>query len=106
MSESSGNVFGDLGLSAPDIRLAKAELAASISAVIKRRKLTQAQAASLLGVDQPKVSALMRGRLGGFSTDRLLRFLLAMGQDIRIIVRVTRRRKGHGKLVVEEKTAS
>ena len=55
--------------------------------MIENRKLTQAKATSLLGVDQAKVSALLRGKLSGFSTDRLLRFLNALGQDIEIVVR-------------------
>jgi predicted XRE-type DNA-binding protein len=60
-----------------------------------KRKLTQARAAGLLGIDQPKVSALVRGKLGGFSTDRLFRFLNALGQDVEIVVR--RRRRGQDR---------
>ena len=63
-TESSGNVFADLGLADPEEALAKAELARQIGALLAERGLTQAQAAALLGVDQPKVSALVRGRLG------------------------------------------
>jgi len=82
----SGNVFADLGLPNPEEALAKAELANKITELIQGKGLTQIQAAKLLGVDQPKVSALMRGRLSGFSLERLMRFLLLLGQDIKITV--------------------
>src|SRR5947207_6799530 len=84
---SSGNVFADLEVPDAGEALAKAELAGRICAIIAERKLTQAKAATLLGVDQPKVSALMRGKLDGFSADRLFRFLNALGQDVEIAVR-------------------
>jgi predicted XRE-type DNA-binding protein len=83
---SSGNVFADLGVPNPEEALAKAELANKISVIIKERKLTQKKAAELLGIDQPKVSMLLRGRLTGFSIERLMRFLMLLGQDIRISV--------------------
>lgn len=85
--ESSGNVFADLGLPDPDERLVKAELARKIREIITKRHLTQAEAAELLGIDQPKVSALMRGKLSGFSTARLFRFLNALGRDVEIVVK-------------------
>ena len=83
---SSGNVFADLGLPNPEEALAKAELAHKITVLIREKGLTQVETAKLLGVDQPKVSALMRGRLTGFSLERLMRFLLLFGQDIQITV--------------------
>ena len=82
----SGNVFADLGLPDADELLIKAQLADQISDLIEERKLTQVEAAKLLGIDQPKVSALVRGRLSGFSTDRLFRFLNALGRDVEIRV--------------------
>ncbi len=85
--ESGGNVFADLGVTEPGQALAKAELARQISAIIRSRNLSQTKAAQLLGVDQPKVSALVQGRLAGFSMDRLLRFLNALGQDIEVRIR-------------------
>lgn len=91
---SSGNVFADLGLPNPEIALAKAELVQRIRDIISERKLTQARAASLLGLDQPKVSALVRGRVDGYTMDRLFRLLNALGQDIEINVRSTGSRKG------------
>jgi predicted XRE-type DNA-binding protein len=84
---SSGNVFADLDVPDADEVLAKAELARRICAILSERKLTQARAAAVLGIDQPKVSALVRGKLDGFSTDRLFRFLNALGQDVEIVVR-------------------
>jgi len=86
---SSGNVFADLGLPDADQLLAKADLALEISRVIEERNLTQAEAAEIIGVDQPKVSALVRGRLDGFSMERLYRYLNALGRDVEIIVRPT-----------------
>ena len=83
----SGNVFADLGHLRPAEALAKAELARKISAMIARRGLTQAAAAEVLEIDQPKVSALKRGRLAGFSLDRLVRFLVLLGSDVKIVVK-------------------
>jgi predicted XRE-type DNA-binding protein len=82
----SGNVFADLKITDADEYLAKAKLAARIFQIIKGRRLTQAAAGKLLGINQPKVSALLNGRLDGFSTDRLFRFLTALGCDVRISV--------------------
>ncbi len=62
----------------PEEALAKAELANKITVLIEDRGLTQVQTAKLLGIDQPKVSALIRGRLSGFSLERLMRFLLML----------------------------
>jgi predicted XRE-type DNA-binding protein len=70
----------------PEQYLAKAELAAKILRIVQSRGLTQTAAANLLGIAQPKVSALLNGRLDGFSSDRLFRFLNALGCDVRITV--------------------
>jgi predicted XRE-type DNA-binding protein len=83
---SSGNVFADLGLPNADELLIKAQLADQISDLISERNLTQIEAAKILGLDQPKISALMRGRLAGFSTERLFRLLNSLGQDVEIRV--------------------
>lgn len=93
----SGNVFADLGLPNPDLALAKAELVRRVRDLIAERKLTQAKAADLLGIDQPKVSALVRGRVEGYSLDRLFRFLNALGQHVEITVRPAATR---GRVVV------
>lgn len=93
---SSGNVFADLGLADADEYLAKSELAVRIFKIIKGRKLTQVQAGKLLGITQPNVSALLKGHLDGFSTDRLFRFLNKLGCDVRIsISRPRPRSTGH-----------
>jgi len=86
VESSTGNVFADLGVANPDLALAKAALARQIERIIKARRLTQVRVAEILGVDQGKVSALVRGRLRGFSTERLFRFLNALGQDVKIVV--------------------
>jgi predicted XRE-type DNA-binding protein len=87
VEQGSGNVFADLGFSNSDLALAKAELVQRIRDLILERKLTQKMAAKLLGLDQPKVSALVRSRVEGYSIDRLFRFLNALGQQVAITVR-------------------
>jgi predicted XRE-type DNA-binding protein len=86
VTESSGNVFADLGIKDADAYLAKSVLAIHIHRVIKKRRLTQDEAAQILGISQPKVSAVIRGRLDGFSTERLFRFLNILGCDVKISV--------------------
>ena len=97
---SSGNVFADLGLPNPEAALAKAELAHKISVLIRDKGLTQVQTAKLLGVDQPKVSSLIRGRLSGFSLERLIRFLLLLGQDVKITVQACPRSRSRARVHV------
>ena len=75
VERSSGNVFEDIGLAQSAELLVKSEIAARIALIIEKRGLTQAKAAEILGIDQPSVSDLVRGRLRGFSSDRLFRFL-------------------------------
>ncbi len=101
--EGSGNVFEDLQLADADKLLAKSELVGRIADIIKQRRLTQAQAATILGIDQPKVSALLNGKLGRFSLDRLFRFLSLLDQDIEIVVCPTRRHHP-GKIAVSAKS--
>jgi predicted XRE-type DNA-binding protein len=86
-SISSGNVFADLGRPNAAEALVKADLARQIGTIIRDRGLTQTGAARILGVDQPKVSALLRGRLSGFSIDRLIRYAAALGQEVQILIR-------------------
>ncbi len=86
-TRSSGNVFEDLRIDEPAEALAKSELAALIAHALRARGLTQTAAAKLLGIDQPKVSELMRGRLTRFSTERLITFLTRLGRDVEIVVR-------------------
>ncbi len=84
--ESTGNVFADLGLPHGEEDMLKVEIAHAISATIRKRSLTQAAAGEIIGVDQAKVSALLRGRLTGFSLDRLLVFLVKLGRDVDIMI--------------------
>lgn len=97
---SSGNVFADLNLPHAEDLLAKAELAVKIIAEIERRRLTQSRAAAILGIDQPKVSALKQGRLSGFSIERLVRFLLRLGCDVEITVKGRARSRATARLRV------
>ncbi len=97
---SSGNVFADLKLPQPEEALAKAELAQKIGSIIEQRRLTQAQAAVILGVDQPKISALKRGHLSGFSLERMMRFLILLGSDVEIVVKSRPRSRSQARLLV------
>ena len=83
---SSGNVFADIGIKDPADALAKAELARKIASIIKHRHLIQADAAQLLGIDQPNISRLLRGQLKDYSMERLLHFLLRLDRDIEIVI--------------------
>ncbi|HET8655987.1 MAG TPA: helix-turn-helix transcriptional regulator, partial [Longimicrobiaceae bacterium] len=83
----SGNVFADIGLPEAEEALAKARLAAAIVDALERRRLTPADAAAILGVDQPEVSLLMNGRLDELTLDRLVRHLITLGHDVEIVVR-------------------
>jgi predicted XRE-type DNA-binding protein len=84
--EATGNVYADLGVANLQETRAKADLAHQIVDIIEARKLRQVQAGRVLGVDQPKVSALKRGRLTDFSIERLVGFLLLLGHDVQIAV--------------------
>ena len=84
--ESSGNVFADLGLPEPEMALAKAKQAIAIAQAIATQQLTQEDAGRITGLDQPRISDIMRGRLSGFSIDRLFRTLNALGQDVDVYV--------------------
>jgi predicted XRE-type DNA-binding protein len=97
---SSGNIFADLGFPDAEERMAKVDLAFQINTLIKRKKLTQKQAAELLDIDQPKVSALSTGKLAGFSLERLFRFLTILGQDIIINITPKARSKKIAQVVV------
>jgi predicted XRE-type DNA-binding protein len=82
----SGNIYADLGFDEPELEQTKATLARRIAVIVSARGLTQVEAAAVLGIDQPKVSALLRGRLGGFSVERLMRFLTRLDQDVEITI--------------------
>lgn len=99
----SANVFADLGYRNPVETLAKAQLTGHIADILNARGLTQAETAKLLGVDEPRISALLRGQLRGFSYERLLRFLTTLGCDVSIVVSRTSkaRRPKRGEILVK-----
>jgi predicted XRE-type DNA-binding protein len=97
---SSGNVFADLGLPNPEQELLKAGLTLQIFKVLRARKLTQTQAGKLLGIPQPHVSDLLNGRARAFSAERLMEFLAALGHDVEVRVKSTRKRHGRVSIVV------
>src|ERR1035437_4676783 len=86
IERGSGNVYADLGLGEPQEMLAKAKLVRAIGKTLKERGLTQVAAAMILGIDQPKVSQLLKGQFRGFSSDRLMQFLNLLGQDVIITI--------------------
>jgi len=100
VEEGSGNVFADLGLPHAEQELLKARLTLQIYKLITARGLTQAKAGDILGIKQPHVSGLMRNRAGMFSVERLMEFLTALGQDVEITVRPTRKEHGTVSVVV------
>lgn len=85
--KSSGNVYADLGLKNPEEHALKADLVRQIATVLKEQELTQTAAARRLGIAQPDVSKLLRGHFRQFSVERLMRFLVALGRDVEIVVR-------------------
>ncbi len=98
VTEGSGNVFADLGLPNADQELTKARLTLEIARIIKDRGLTQVEAAKILGIQQPHVSALTRNRSGSFSVGRLIDFLTVLGKDVEITV--TPACKEHGAMSI------
>ena len=88
---STGNVFADLGLADADEHLIKAGLVVKIDRIIRQRRLTQAATAQLIGIDQPKVSAMLAGQFRGYSVERRMRFLVALGHDVEIVVKARKR---------------
>jgi predicted XRE-type DNA-binding protein len=98
--QSTGNVFVDLGMEEAEEHLVKVALASRIDEIIKHRHLTQAKAAELLGLDQPKISRLVRGKVREFSLDRLFRLLNALDRDIEIVVRKKPASRPKGRIQV------
>ena len=97
---SSGNVFADLGFADAGERQTKVRLAMAINEVLHRRGFTQEKAAELLGINQPKVSALSKYRLEGFSVERLMRLLTSLNQDVEIVIRNRPRARRPGRVSV------
>lgn len=100
IKEGTGNIFADLGLPNPEREQLKAHLTLQIYRLIRQRRLTQTEAGEILGIRQPHVSALMRNRSGNFSVERLMDFLTALGQDVQITVKPTRKHHGQVSVVV------
>ncbi len=100
VTASSGNVFADIGLPRAEEKLTQVRLAVAINQTIKTRRLSQARAARVLGVNQPKISALANYRLEGFSVERLMRFLNALGRDVEIVVHNKPKSRKSGRLLV------
>lgn len=90
IEHGTGNVFADLGMPDAIERQTKTRLALAISDIVKARKLRQAAAATVLGIPQPKVSALLNYRLDGFSVERLMSFLTRLDRDVEIVIRPSR----------------
>ncbi len=90
IEHGTGNVFADLGLPDPHDRQTKTHLASAINDLVRVRKLRQIETARLLGIPQPKVSALVNYRLDGFSVERLMSFLTRLDQDVEIVIRPRR----------------
>lgn len=97
---SSGNVFEDLGLPNAEEHMVKAQLVYKIDTILKGRRLKQVDAGRLFGITQPDVSKMLRGEFRQFSVERLLRFLVALDQDVEIVVRPRREDREKAELRV------
>lgn len=100
VTHGSGNVFADLGYPDAEERQTKLRLAHEINRALEERALTQAASAALLGVTQPKISALKRYKLEGFSVERLMTFLTALDLDVEIVVRKKPRTRSVARISV------
>src|SRR5260370_32030403 len=100
VAESSGNVFADLGFVDAEERQTKIRLAWAIGQILGKRGVSQVEAARRLGVNQPKISALLNYKLAGFSVERLMHFLTALDQDVEIVIRNKPRSRRGGRIVV------
>jgi len=100
VTRSSGNVFADLGLPRAEEKQTQVRLAVAINQIIKDRRLSQTDAAAMLEINQPKISALANYQLEGFSVERLMRFLNALGRDVEIVVRRKSRSSKPGRILV------
>ena len=96
----SGNVYADLGYPDADEMLVKAQLVSKIAEIIQRRGLTQVEAAKLLGLTQPKISAMLRGQFRGFSERKLIDCLTSLGRDVQIVIKEAPQRRASGKITV------
>ena len=94
------NVFADLGYADAEERQTKLRLAYAINQIVEQSRMTQSAAAEVLGVNQPKISALLRYRLDGFSVERLMTFLTALDRDIEIAIKRKPRSRSTGRISV------
>lgn len=100
-TESGGNVFADLGLPNADELLAKSEMAAKIAQLLEDRKLTQKALGALLDASQSDVSLLVNHKFSRFSTERLMQFLVRLGQDVEITIKARAKSNGIGRITVK-----
>ena len=100
IEKGSTNVYSDLGMADADEMLVKAQLSTKIGEIIKHRRLTQVQAAKLLGMPQPKLSNMLRGRFRGVSEAKMLECLTRLGSDVQIIVKTASRSRKTGHVSV------
>ena len=100
IESGSTNVYADLGMADAEEMLIKAQLATKIGDIIKRRKLTQVQAAKLLGITQPKLSGLLRGQFRGVSETKMLECLTRLGRDVEIVIKSAPRSRTEGHVTV------
>lgn len=100
IEKSTGNVYADLGLPDAEEMQVKAQLAAKISEIIKRRKWTQQVASEVLGMTQSKLSLMLRGQFRGISEAKMLDCLTLLGRDIHIVIGPARRKKTPGRVDV------
>jgi predicted XRE-type DNA-binding protein len=100
IEQGSANVYADLGLGDAEEMLVKAQLATKIGEIIRRRKLTQIQAAELLGIPQPKLSNMLRGQFRGISETKMIDCLTRLGRNVEIVVKTAPRSKTTGHVSV------
>ena len=100
IARGTGNVFADLGYPDAEERQTKLRLAHALNQIIDKRHLTQAAATDLLGISQPKVSALVNYKLAGFSVERLMTFLTALDRDVEIVIRKKARSRPAARIIV------
>jgi predicted XRE-type DNA-binding protein len=100
VSRGTENVFADLAFPDAEERRAKLRLAYALNQILEERRLSQADAATVLGVTQPKISALRHYKLAGFSLERLMNLLTTLGRDVDIVIRLKPRSRKAGRISV------
>ena len=100
IEKGSGNVYADLGMPDAEEMLVKAQLSTKIAEIIKLRKMTQTQAAEVLGIPQPKLSNMLRGRFRGISEAKMLECLTRLGRDVQIVIKPSSKARKIGRVSV------